>query len=321
MRPFWFATLTASARLTPHARPRPTPMSAPALAAARPSPLAIARDVIALAKPRLATLVVCTAAGGMWLAPGPRDAVRAAALLLGTTLVVGAANALNNWLEREVDARMHRTRARPLPAGRLEPWVALALGLSVPAVALPALGWFTNGLTATLAALALFSYVALYTPLKQRSPLALFVGAVPGAIPPLMGWTAVTGRVDLPGLALFGVLFFWQLPHFLAVSVYLRDDYARGGLRVFALVHGERAAVAAAVVATALLVPVTLSLVPLGLAGPAYGVAAAVLGGGLLAFAISGLWTEAPVRWARSFFLGTLVYLTLLLAAILAWSR
>jgi heme o synthase len=183
--------------------------------------------------------VICTAAGGMWLAPGPRDAVRAVALLLGTTLVVGAANALNNWLERDVDARMRRTRDRPLPAGRLHPRVALALGLGLPAVALPALGWFTNGLTATLAALALFSYVVVYTPLKQRSPLALVVGAVPGAIPPLMGWTAVTGRLDAGGLALFAVLFCWQLPHFLAVSIYLQDDYARGGLRVFALEHGE----------------------------------------------------------------------------------
>lgn len=297
-------------------------MSSPAVAAAvRPSPLAVARDVVALGKPRLATLVVCTAAGGMWLAPGHRDAVRAAALLLGTTLVVGAANALNNWLERQVDGRMHRTRARPLPAGRLDPRVALALGLGVPAAALPALAWFTNGLTATLAALALFSYVVVYTPLKQRSPLALFVGAVPGAIPPLMGWTAVTGRIDLPGLALFAVLFFWQLPHFLAVSIYLKDDYARGGFRVFALVHGERAAVVATLATSVLLVPVTLSLVPLGLAGPAYGVAAAALGGGLVAFAISGLWAEVPVRWARSFFLGTLGYLTLLLAAILIWSR
>jgi protoheme IX farnesyltransferase len=297
-------------------------MSAPAVAAAaRPSPLAVARDVAALAKPRLATLVVCTAAGGMWLAPGHRDAVRAVARLLGTTLVVGAANALNNWLEREVDRRMHRTRARPLPAGRLEPGVALALGIGVPAVALPALAWFTNGLTATLAALALFSYVVVYTPLKQRSPVALFVGAVPGAIPPLMGWTAVTGRIDLPGLALFAVLFFWQLPHFLAVSIYLKDDYARGGLKVFALVHGERAAVIATLATTVLLVPVTLWLVPLGLAGPAYGIAAAALGGGLVAFAISGLRAEVPVRWARSFFLGTLAYLTLLLAAILIWSR
>jgi protoheme IX farnesyltransferase len=287
----------------------------------RRPPLAVARDVASLAKPRLATLVVCTAAGGMWLAPGPRNAVRAVALLLGTTLVVGAANALNNFLERDVDAQMRRTRDRPLPSGRLEPWVALALGLGVPAVALPALGWYTNGLTATLAALALFSYVAVYTPLKQKSSLALFVGAVPGAIPPLMGWTAVTGRLDLGGLALFAVLFFWQLPHFLAVSVYLKDDYARGGLRVFALVHGERRTMAAIAVTTVLLVPVTLWLVPLGLAGPAYGVAAAVLGGGLTAYAISGLWTETPVRWSRSFFLSTLAYLTLLLAAILAWSR
>jgi protoheme IX farnesyltransferase len=287
----------------------------------RATPLSLARDVAALGKPRLASLVVCTAAGGMWLAPGARDAARAAALLLGTTLVVGAANALNNWLERDVDARMRRTRERPLPAGRLEPWVALALGLGVPAAALPALGWFTNGLTATLAALALFSYVVIYTPLKQRSPLALFVGAVPGAIPPLMGWTAVTGRLDLPGLALFAVLFCWQIPHFLAVSIYLKEDYARGGLRVFALVHGERAAIAATAIATAVLVPVTLWLVPLGLAGPAYGIAASILGAGLTAYAFSGLWARAPVRWARSFFLTTLAYLTLLLTAILAWSR
>lgn len=291
-----------------------------AATAVRPSPLAVLRDLVMLGKPRLATLVVCTAAGGYWLAPGSRSAPGAVALLAGTTLVVGAANALNNWLERESDGRMRRTRGRPLPAGRLEPWVALMLGLGLPAVALPALGWFTNGLTATLGALALFSYVVVYTPLKQHSSLALFVGAVPGAIPPLMGWTAATGRLDLGGLALFAVLFFWQLPHFLAVSVYLQEDYARGGMRVFALVHGQRAALLATAVTTALLVPVTLSLVPLGLAGPAYGLAAGLLGGVLLGWSVTGLWTENPVRWARSFFLGTLAYLTLLLAALFVWS-
>lgn len=297
-------------------------MSPPlATASARPSPLAVARDVAALGKPRLATLVLCTAAGGMWLAPGRRDLGAAAVLLAGTTLVVAAANALNCWLEREVDARMRRTRDRPLPAGRLEPWVALAFGLGVPALALPALGWFTNGLTATLAALALFTYVAVYTPLKQRSPLAVVVGAVPGAIPPLMGWTAVTGRLDAGGLALFALLFAWQLPHFLAVSLYLRDDYARGGLRVFSVVHGDRAAAVAIVLTTALVVPAAVLPATMGLAGPAYGVVAAALSGGLLAYSVTGLWAPVPVRWARSFFLTTLVHLTLVLAALFVWAR
>ncbi len=287
-----------------------------AVAHPRP-PLAVARDVIALAKPRLALLVVCTAAGGLWLAPGRRDGLAATVLIAGTALVVGAANALNNFLERDVDARMRRTRDRPLPAGRLEPWVAVAVGLGLPAVALPALAWFTNGLTATLAALALFVYVVVYTPMKQRSSLALFVGAVPGAIPPLMGWTAATGRLDPGGLALFALLFCWQLPHFLAISMYLKEDYARGGLRVFALVHGDRATRAWGAATSLALVPASLTLLPLGLAGSAYAVVATSLGTGLSAYAFSGLWQGGGAnRWARNFFLLTLAYLTLLFAAL-----
>jgi protoheme IX farnesyltransferase len=300
----------------------PTATATTTAAPARPSPIQVARDVLLLAKPRLSGLVVTTAAGGMWLAPGPRDGASAAVLVLGTAAVVGAANALNNLLERDIDARMRRTRDRPLPAGRLEPWVALVLGLGVPAVALPALAWFTNALTAALAAAALVIYVCVYTPMKQRSTLALFVGAIPGAIPPLMGWTGVTGRLDAGGLALFALLFVWQLPHFLAISIYLADDYARGGLRVFALVHGERAARRWIAATTFALVPASLSLVPLGVAGPAYGACALVLGAGLCAWALSGLWLEGPSqRWSRSFFLGTLGYLTLLLAALFAWAR
>ncbi len=288
---------------------------------ARP-PLAVARDLFLLAKPRLALLVLCTAAGGLWLAPGHRDGLSAAVLLVGTSLVVGAANALNNYLEREIDGRMRRTRDRPLPSGRIEPWVAVALGLGLPAVALPALAWFTNGLTAALAALALFTYVVIYTPMKQRSSLALFVGAVPGAIPPLMGWTAATGHLDPGGLALFAILFFWQLPHFLAISLYLKEDYARGGLRVFALVHGERATKIWGALTSLALVPVSLTLVPLGLAGPLYAVVATLLGTGLSAYAFSGLWQpRAGKRWARSFFLFTLVYLTVLFAALLVAAR
>jgi protoheme IX farnesyltransferase len=287
-----------------------------------PSPLLWARDVASLAKPRLSALVVCTAAGGMWLAPGALTAARAVVLLVGTALVVGAANALNNFLERDLDARMRRTRNRPLPAGRLEPGVALALGLALPAFAIPALAVAVNPLTALLALVALVSYAGVYTPLKRKTTAALFVGAVPGAIPPLMGWTAVTGRIDWGGLALFGILFFWQLPHFLAISVYLKEDYARAGLKVFALVHGERAARAWAAVASLLLVPVTLSLVPLGLAGPAYGAAAAALGLGLAGWALAGLrLPEGSVRQARRFFLGTLVHLTLLFVALFLWAR
>ncbi len=286
------------------------------------SPLAYARDLALLAKPRLSGLVVCTAAGGMWLAPGRLTAPRAAALLAGTTLIVGAANALNCYLERDTDALMRRTRDRPLPAGRVEPRVALGLGLGIAAFSIPLLGLATNALTALLSAIALVTYVGVYTPMKQRSGLALFVGAVPGAIPPLMGWTGVTGRLDLGGLALFGILFFWQLPHFLAISIYLAEDYARGGIKVFALVHGERAAKLWAALTSIALVPVTLSLVPLGIAGPFYGAAASLLGMGLSACAISGLRRpEGALRWARSFFLVTLAYLTLLFIALFLGAR
>ena len=301
--------------------PRAASAALPAVSV-RPSPLQVARDVLLLAKPRLAALVVTTAAGGMWLAPGRREGLGAAVLVVGTAAVVGAANALNNYLELDVDARMRRTRDRPLPAGRLEPWVAVAVGLGLPVIALPALAWFTNPLTAALAALALVLYVCVYTPMKQRSTLALFVGAVPGAIPPLMGWTAVTGRLDAVGLALFGLLFFWQLPHFLAISIYLADDYARGGIRVFALVHGERATKIWAAVTSFLLVPVSLALVPLGVAGMVYGAVATVLGAGLCAWAISGIWVPGSAqRWARNFFLGTLGYLILLFAALFLGAR
>jgi len=286
-----------------------------------PAPVATAsaraRDLLLLAKPRLSSLVIITSAGGLALAPGEIGRARAILTLLGTAAVVGAANALNCYAEREIDARMRRTRDRPLPAGRVEPFVALALGLMVPAFALPVLAIVANPLSALLAFVALVSYVVVYTPMKQRSTLALFVGAIPGAIPPLLGWTAVTGRIEPGGVALFALLFAWQIPHFLAVSLYLREDYARGGLKVFSIVHGERRTRAAIAASTALLVPVSLLLVPLGVAGATYGVIAAALGAALAALAFAGLGREGG-RWARTFFLATLVYLTVLFVALLA---
>ncbi len=284
------------------------------------SPLATLKDVLLLAKPRLSGLVVLTTAGGLALAPGRIGTARGILTVLLVAGVVGAANALNEYAEREVDGRMHRTRDRPLPAGRLEPLVALGLGIAIPAFALPALALVANPLTALLAFLALAIYVGVYTPMKQRSTLALLVGAVPGAIPPLMGWTAVTGRLDAGGLALFALLFAWQIPHFLAISLYLAEDYARGGLRVFSLVHGERATRAWIATSAVALVPVSLVLVPLGVAGPVYGALASVLGAGLAAHALSGLGRTGG-RWARSFFLSTLAYLTILFVALLALPR
>jgi len=284
------------------------------------SPLAYARDLVLLSKPRLSGLVMLTTAGGLGLAPGRIGVARALLTILGTAAVVGAANALNCYMEREIDGRMRRTRDRPLPAGRVEPFVALALGLMMPAFALPVLALVATPLTALLAFVAIVSYVAVYTPMKQRSTLALFVGAVPGAIPPLLGWTAVTGRLDAGGIALFLLLFAWQLPHFLAISIYLAEDYARGGLKVFALVHGERVTRAWIAVTTAALVPVSLALVPLGLAGPGYAAIAGLAGAALAAFALSGVGKEGG-RWARNLFLATLAHLTALFVALLLLPR
>jgi len=279
-----------------------------------PSPLQYAKDLLALAKPRLSGLVVMTTAGGVALAPGRIGPARGAIAILGTAAVVGAANALNCWLERDVDARMRRTRDRPLPAGRVEPFVALALGLAVPVFALPVLALAASPLAALLAFVALVTYVAVYTPLKQRSTLALFVGAVPGAIPPLLGWTAVTGRLDPGGLALFALLFAWQLPHFLAVSLYLEDDYARAGLPVFARVFGPLVTRRAILASTVLLLGASFLPVVAGVVGLRYAALAAVLGAGLLGHAALGL--KGHGRWARSFFLSTLLYLTALFAAL-----
>jgi protoheme IX farnesyltransferase len=289
------------------------------------SPLQAVRgigDLVALAKPRLSGMVVSTTAAGVWLAPQQPSAPRAAAVLLGTGMVVGAANILNNYLERDVDRLMRRTWGRPLPAGRVEPGTALALGIALPAFAIPMLAFAANPLTALLALVALVSYAFVYTPMKRWTTAALFVGAVPGAIPPLMGWTAATGSIDGRGLALFALLFVWQLPHFLAISVYLKEDYARGGLKVFALVHGERAAKIWAVATSALLVPVGMLPAWLGMASWGYGAAAALLGGGLTAAAATGLRIpDGSSRWARSFFLSTLLYLVLVFIALFLGAR
>jgi protoheme IX farnesyltransferase len=303
--------------------PQPAPESAVLSAASLPAPLAVqpgalafARDLLALAKPRLSALVLFTTAGGIFLAPGTLGWPRALVTLVMTTFAVGAANALNCYLERESDGLMKRTRTRPLPAGRLDARVALAFGLVLATVSVPTLGLVVNPLAGALAALAIVSYVAVYTPMKQRSQHAVYVGALPGAIPPLLGWAAVTGRLDLAGLALFAVMFIWQIPHFLAIALYLREDYKRAGIKVVPLVAGDESARFQIVLSTLLLVPVTFSLEALGLAGKGYLVAAVALGCGFFAWAATGLVGTPGPRWARGLMLASIAYLTLLFLAL-----
>jgi protoheme IX farnesyltransferase len=290
-----------------------------AQARSRPRALPLLRDFVALTKPRITSLVLVTEAAGMCLAPG-RATLRTTWLsLLGTALIVASANALNMWWERDVDAHMARTRNRPLPAGRMSPDVALAFGLALAVVSAPML-FLVNVATGLLGLIALVSYVAVYTPLKRHTHLALLVGAVPGAIPPLLGWSTVTGTVGAGGGLLFGVLFLWQVPHFAAISIFRAEDYARAGLQVVSVQHGERAARQTIALWSVLLVAASLLFVPFGLAGRGYLLAATLLGAAFLAAALRGLRPSGRFRvnhWARGVFAFSIVYLSILLVALL----
>jgi heme o synthase len=275
-----------------------------------------AADVVALGKPRITFMVLVTTLTGLWLAPGQVASSVIAAALIGVTLVVAGANALNMYLERDVDALMTRTRNRPLPAGRLAPEVALAFGIAASAVAVPLLTVAVNPLTGFLAALSLVLYVLAYTPLKRRSTAALIVGAVPGAMPPLLGWTAATGSLGAPGLSLFLILFVWQLPHFIAISIFRADEYTRAGLKVVPAVRGLHAAKQQIALYSLVMVAASLQVVRAGIGGAFYLAAALALGGGLVTLAAYGLSRAGDGRWARWYFFYTLVYLPSLLAAL-----
>ncbi|WP_425394843.1 heme o synthase [Chondromyces crocatus] len=284
------------------------------------------RDMVRLTKPRVTAMVVVTMLGGMWVASrferalgGEVPSIGTLALaLLGTALVVGGANALNMYIERDTDRLMARTRERPLAARRLSPEVGLAFGIALSLVSVPLLWFAVNAVTGALGALALLSYVLVYTPLKRKTSLALPIGAVPGAIPPLLGWTAVTGRMDWPGLLLFGVMFLWQIPHFLAIATFRCEDYRRAGMRVLPVEKGDRATRVQIVLYSAVLVMVSAMLSVSGVAGPVYLVAALALGGGFFALGAAGLRPTAGLGWARRLFFGSMIYLVLLFAALMA---
>jgi protoheme IX farnesyltransferase len=271
-------------------------------------------DLIALVKPRIMVMALLTAAGAMSLAPGDVPFGRALWLIAGTALIVGSANTLNMWLERDIDCLMARTKHRPLPEHRLEARTALIFGSVQGVLSLPALA-MVNLVTAGLGLVALLMYVGVYTPMKQRSHWATWVGAVPGALPALMGWTAATGRVDVPGLAVFGVLFFWQIPHFHAIAMYRQRDYDAAGLKTLPGTHGIVAARHHIVFYLVVQVAVSLALVPLGVAGLPYLITAAVLGAGVLVQGAGGL-RGGTQKWARAVFLASIIYLPVLFAVM-----
>ena len=286
---------------------------------ASPAATALWRDFVELTKPRITLMVVLTTLVG-FLVASPEDLPGWLLVhtLVGTALLAGGASALNQFLERQIDARMVRTARRPLPAGRLTPGRAMAFGIGIGLVGAIYLAATVNLLTAVLGALTLLSYIFVYTPMKPRSSLNTIVGAVPGAIPPMMGVTAVTGTLDLLAWALFGILFFWQMPHFLAIAWLYRTDYRRGGLAMLTVddTDGDRTARQMVLYAAALL-PVSLLPSVLGTSGLAYLVGAVLLSGGFLAYTLAFTFVQ-DTRMARRVLLFSVAYLPLILLLLLA---
>jgi heme o synthase len=296
-------------------------MKADAATLPEPAVLASSRlaDYVALTKPRVAVLVLFTVGAGALLAAGPRiDPLLLFHTVFGTALVAGGASALNQLIERNSDGLMRRTENRPLPAGRLQPrevWL-FGAGLGVLGVAYLTLT-LRQAITPLVAAFTFVAYVGIYTPLKSRTSLNTLIGAVPGALPPVIGWTAVRGSVGPEACSLFAVVFLWQVPHFLAIAWIYRDDYARAGLCMLPVVDRDGTVTGRQMVVYSLaLIPASFALVLQGTAGPVYLLGALALGLGFLGCA-AGFARDPSVAQARRVLKASLVYLPGLLALLL----
>ena len=274
-------------------------------------------NYIELCKPRIAFFCLIMTAGGVILSSQKISFLALLMTFIGTALSVSSANTFNMVYERHSDKFMKRTRFRPMVVGKIKVPQALLFACLLAVVGVSLLAFFVNILTAFLSFLAIIFYAAIYTPLKSKTPLALVIGAIPGAIPPLLGWTAVDNKITLQALALFGVLFAWQMPHFIAIAIYHKADYAKAGIKVVPAVRGEHVAKIQALLWSLCLVVVSFSLVTLKLGGLIYFLFALGLGIWFLYLSIVGLWRPFP-NWPRKFFLASLVYLpTLVLGLIL----
>jgi protoheme IX farnesyltransferase len=278
-----------------------------------------ALDFVALGKPRLNFLVVVSALAGYVMGGSEGlGMLRLAGVLVGTGLVAGGASTFNQVYERDVDALMRRTRLRPLPDGRVQPAEAIAFAAAVSLTGLVILIATTNLLAAAVALATLLTYVVIYTPLKRRTSLATVIGAIPGALPPIIGWTAARGSLSREAWMLFGIVFLWQLPHFLSIAWMFRDDYARAGFPMLPVVEPDgRSTGRQAVLYGAALIP--LSLVPtlMRLTGNIYFGGALVLGLAFLALTIRFARSRS-VRDARILFFSSIIYLPLIWILMIA---
>jgi protoheme IX farnesyltransferase len=272
-------------------------------------------DYLELTKPRVTLMVVFTMAFGFYLGGrGERDWLVLLHALIGTALVAGGTSALNQYLERDIDAKMRRTKNRPLPAGRLRPIEALAFSVAISIIGLVYLLLMVNWLTALLAATTLMSYVFLYTPLKQKNSLSTIVGAIPGALPPLGGWTAARNELSIEGWILFAILFIWQLPHFLAIAWIYREDYSRGGLPMLTVVDPDGDSAGRQIISNCLaLLPISLLPTIVGMAGRIYFVGALALSLFFLACGIAVMRHRSNATMRR-LLRASLLYLPILLA-------
>ncbi|HSV15437.1 MAG TPA: heme o synthase [Tepidisphaeraceae bacterium] len=293
-------------------------MDADVRTVAAPTEPSRVNDFYELTKPRMNFLIVITTMVGYFMASrGDANWTRLLHTLLGTALTASGAGVLNQLIEREYDKLMPRTRNRPLPAGRVAPAEAVCYGVALGVAGVTYLAILVNALTASLGALTLLSYLFIYTPMKRRTTLNTVIGAVPGAIPPVMGWTAVHNVIQPEAIALFAILFFWQMPHFLAIAILYRNDYKAGGFKMLPVVDEDLIITGRQIVLYAVaLVPVTLMPTVIGMAGSAYFTAAMLLGLAFLSFAISCAATRTRSD-ARKLFFASIIYLPLLLAVMM----
>ncbi|MES2526913.1 MAG: heme o synthase [Bdellovibrionota bacterium] len=270
-------------------------------------------DLFSLTKPRLSSLVILTSALGMWLAPGSISILHAVISILATSGLVGGACAINCYLEKDIDKLMDRTKDRPLPSGRISENTALSFGLGLMGICLLTLFYFINPLTSVLGFIAAVVYILLYTPMKTKTSWALFAGAIPGAIPPLMGWTSVTGSLGTLGVILFAILFIWQLPHFLSIAIYHVNDYNRADIKTHPGHIGISATIHKIGVYTLALFFVSMLPFYIGAVSEGYKYAVLLIGGGYFVYSLWGHaleeGTPALLQWARRYFYGSLVYL------------